>query len=84
MLVWMSDVGLQDPPCTKLGPHNGCVFSTAPFRMSCLAESRDIFYTGNEDSQPLGVELRDWIFYECKASSSETDVNSASMTPAIE
>jgi len=85
MLVWMSvrcTVGLQDRKCTRLEPRNGRVFNTAAFRVSCSAESRDIFY--NEDSWSLGVELRDWIFYESKASSRETEVNSTRLSHVTE
>jgi hypothetical protein len=64
MLEWMSTVGLVEPLCKKLQAKDGRKFSTAAFRVSCSERSKDLFY--NEDSWPLGCELRDWIFYDRK------------------
>jgi len=40
---------------------NGQVFRTAAFRVSCSVVCESVFY--GESSWPVGVELRDWIFY---------------------
>lgn len=53
--------GITDVKCVKLVAKDGHVFRTSAFRVSCSAVYESIFY--NESSWPIGVELRDWIFY---------------------
>jgi len=57
---YLADAGITDAKCTRIKPKDGKVFHTAAFRVSCDPCYRDMFY--NEESWPVGAELRDWVF----------------------
>ena len=57
----LKDNGILDVRCKKITPKNGKVYSTAAFRVSCVAAYESLFY--DETLWPSGVELRDWVFY---------------------
>jgi len=57
---YLADAGIADVKCTRIKPKEGKVFHTAAFRVSCDPCYRDMFY--NEESWPVGAELRDWVF----------------------
>ena len=52
---------ILDAKCTKLKPKNGRTFNTSAFRVSCNPDFETLFY--DESKWPVGVELRDWVFY---------------------
>jgi len=58
---YLAESGIQDVKCTLIKPKEGRTFNTAAFRVSCDPQYADIFY--NEESWPVGAELRDWVFY---------------------
>lgn len=55
---FLTESGLKDVNCRKLAAPAGRSFRTAAFRVSCSADSKNLFY--DENSWPTGVELRDW------------------------
>jgi hypothetical protein len=59
---YLADVGIKDAICTKLKARDGQKFYTAAFRVSCNVSYEVKFF--DEGIWPVGVELRDWVFYK--------------------
>ena len=59
--VHLTEAGITGVRCTRVKAKSDQTFSTAAFRVSCDESAKNILY--DESIWPVGVELRDWIFY---------------------
>ena len=62
LLKYLEHAKIINPICRKLVSKDGRVFKTAAFMVSCDSVSKDAFH--DEETWPVGCELRDWVFYQ--------------------